>query len=707
MYRRVALWAVSRWRCHIRPGAEIATNGGCRTRVLLAAVGVAICLVLADWFFPPDLSRYRSVCTEVVARDGTLLAAQPAPGGIWRLRTNTNDVDPRYLNLLVAAEDRHFWRHPGIDPGALLRAASQWLRAGRIVSGGSTLTMQTARLLEPHPRDLFGKLHDLVRALQLERRYSKDQILGMYLTLAPFGANLEGVRAASMVWFGHAPDRMTPAEAALLAAIPQSPSRRRPDRYPSAARQAMARLVQRLTNAGNAPDWLAPAIDPPLASRHAMNRLAGLFAAAQARAASEGTVVRTTIDATLQRRLEALLTREMVGVEPQVGVAAMVVDSHSRAVLASVAGRGSTYPGGSLDLTQTRRSPGSALKPFIYGMAFDALLLHPLTMIPDAPGLVAGYAPHNFDYAFHGAVTAQTALRQSFNVPAVEVLSRVGPRRFIASLRQAGATIALPSGSPSLAVALGGLGISLHDMVMLYAALADDGFAAQLVSRAAITPVRRPFMGPLAVYYLRQVLLSSPPPPGMAYADLTGGREVAFKTGTSYGFRDAWAVGYSAGMTVGVWTGRVDGTPRPGAFGRATAAPLMLDIFGLMPPEEPCVQVPPLGAILADATDELPLGLRRLGGFTVDRTPVPALDFPPSGSTVELIATRDRKFAPIEVRVAGGTPPFRWLVNGVPIEGTDRALKWLPDGPGTVRITVVDADDVPAHGLFQLSRPAD
>jgi len=673
----------------------------------MAAAGAVMCLAMADRLFPPDLSRYRAVCTEITARDGTPLAAQPAHGGVWRLRTNPADVDPRYLALLIQAEDRNFRRHPGIDPGALLRAAWQFARAGHIVSGGSTLTMQTARLLEPHPRSLMGKLHDLLRAVQLERRYSKDQILGMYLTLAPFGANLEGVRAASLVWFGHAPDRMTPSEAALLVAIPQSPSRRRPDRYPAVARQAMARLVQRLTAAGTAPDWLAAATDPPMASRHAMPRLAGLFAAAQARAAPAGAIVRSTIDAALQRRLAALLARETVSVEPQVGVAAMIVDNHTRAILASVGGRGSTYPGGSLDLTQTRRSPGSALKPFIYGMAFDALLLHPLTMIPDAPGLVAGYAPHNFDYTFHGAVTAQTALRQSFNVPAVEVLSRVGPSRFVASLRQAGATIALPSGRPSLAVALGGLGISLRDMVMLYAALADDGQAAQLVTRAATEPMLRPFMGKLAVYYLRQILLGSPPPPGMAYAALTGSREVAFKTGTSYGFRDAWAVGYSAGVTVGVWTGRVDGTPRPGAFGRATAAPLMLDIFGLLPPEEPGAPAPPPGAILADATGELPLGLRRLGGFAADRQLGPSLDYPPSGSTVELTASAKRKFAPVELRVAGGTPPFRWVINGVPVAGSERRLPWVPDGPGTVRITVVDTDDASAHGLFQLERPAD
>ncbi len=247
-------------------------------------------------------------------------------------------------------------------------------------------------------------------------------------------------------------------------------------------------------------------------------------------------------------------------------------------------------------------------------MAFDAGLLHPLTLIGDAPGLIPGYAPHNFDDLYHGAITAQTALRQSYNVPAVQVLQAIGPDRFVAGLRQAGARVAMPGRQASLAVALGGLGISLSDMVMLYAALGDDGHAAPLIRTAGAAPRKVAFLGRLAVYYLRQVLEGSPPPPGVAYAALTGGRAIAFKTGTSYGYRDAWAVGYSAASTVGVWTGRVEGTPRPGSFGRATAAPLMLQAFGLLPPETDAAPPAPAEAIQADSTAALPVALRRLGG---------------------------------------------------------------------------------------------
>ncbi len=659
-------------------------------------------LIWAFLVFPPDLTRANLASSEVLARGGEALSDFPAPGGVWRLRTSTQDVDPRYLALLVAAEDRHFYSHPGIDGGALLRAAWQWAGAGRIVSGGSTLSMQTARLLHPHSRSLFGKLADMLGALRLERHYSKDQILALYLTLAPFGGNVEGVRAASLAWFGHRAAHLSEAEAALLVAIPQAPARRRPDRHLARAQAAATRLLTRVAAAGQLPQgWLPQMVFPagPL-HRHDLPHAANLFCARLARQPPPGAVIVSTIDAPLQASLEALVARRMQGEVREIGVAALVLDNATREVRASVGGRGAGFAGADLDLTLRRRSPGSALKPFIYGMAFDEGLLHPLTLIGDAPGLIAGYAPHNFDYEYHGAVTAQTALRQSFNVPAVQVLARVGAEKFVATLRQAGARIALPGRHASLAVALGGLGISLSDMVMLYAALGDDGSAASPVRRRGEAAVRTPFMGQLAVFYLRGILQGSPPPPGMAYAALTGGRDIAFKTGTSYGFRDAWAVGTSGTATIGVWTGRVEGTPRPGAFGRATAAPLMLDAFALLPPEPAHDTPPPPGAILAASTADLPPGLRRLGpAATAGRL---VLRYPPPGATVDLLAAPAGGFVPIMLQAAGGSPPFRWLINGAPVAGQDTRLAWRPDGPGLATVTIIDAGDRAGGGAFKL-----
>ena len=672
---------------------------------LALAVLAPLVLCALDRLCPPDLSRVAAASAEVLAQGGQLLRAFPAQGGTWRLATGGRDVDPRYTALLIAAEDRNFYRHSGVDAAALLRAAWQLVRAGRIVSGGSTLSMQTARLLEPHPRTLLGKLHDMARAWQLEERFGKDRILSLYLTLAPFGGNIEGVRAASYAWFGHDATRLSEAEAALLVAIPQSPARRRPDRHLAAAERAAQRLLSRLNTAGLLPaSWSPRPTLPglPVLRRHDLPRSAALFCAGLARHAPPGAVIRSTIDATLQSRLEDLIARETAAEPPAVGVAALAVDNATRAIRASVGGRGPGFRGADLDLTRRRRSPGSALKPFIYGMAFDALLLHPQTLIGDAPGLVAGYAPQNFDRTYHGAVTAETALRLSYNVPAVQVLQRVGPERFVAALRQAGAAIALPGRTASLAVALGGLGISLRDLVMLYAALGSDGRAAPLVTQAGQAAHRVPFMGPLATYYLRQVLEGSPPPPGMAYAALTGGRAVAFKTGTSYGFRDAWAIGTTPAATIGIWTGRVEGTPRPGALGRATAAPLMLQAFGLLPPEPGATPNPPAGAILVETTAGLPARLRRLGPADSQLAHAPVLDYPPPGSTIDLVSAPDGGYRAVTLRARSGTGPFRWLVNGAPMPGHDAQLQWRPDGPGTASVTIIGADDGAGHGSFRL-----
>jgi penicillin-binding protein 1C len=672
--------------------------------VIVAAALAALAITL-DRLFPPELSRYLQASTEVTARDGALLRAFTTRQGTWRLRTAPADVEPRTIALLLAAEDKRFASHPGIDPLALLRAAGQLLRSGHIVSGGSTITMQVARLLEPHRRGVAGKLHDIVRAVQLERRYSKDDILAMYLTLAPFGGNLEGVRAASLSYFGKEPAFLTDAEAALLVSLPQSPTRRRPDRHLAVATQARDRLLVRLAGAGAIDPALAreAAESPVIATRHEFPRQAAQFAAALARSAPPGARIRSSIDARLEAATTSLAARETAGLDPKVGLAILVVDNRTRAIRAFVSGPESA--GEFLDLTSTRRSPGSALKPFVYGLAFDGLMLHPETVIDDSPLDIAGYEPQNFDREWHGPVTAREALQQSLNVPAIRVMERVGPDRFVARLRHAGATIRLPTGKPGLAVALGGLGINLRDMTMLYAAIADDGQAAKLVAEEGVAADKRPFLGPLAGWYLRSILEQSPPPDGVASPYLTAGRAIAFKTGTSYGFRDAWAVGYSNAYTVGVWVGRIEGSPRPGAFGRNTAAPLVFDIFGLLPPEPEAAHPRPPEAIEAGNTAALPVALRRLSDGAATR---PHLAFPPAAATVDYLRDGQGEARPVTLRAQGGKPPLRWIVNGAPISSDGGpALDWRPDGPGFVHVTIIDSADRSSRSVFRLKPPED
>ncbi len=608
----------------------------------------------------------------------------------WRLATTPERVDPAYLDLLLAVEDRRFRTHPGIDPLALGRAAWQLGRSGRIVSGGSTLTMQVARLLEPHPRSITGKLHDLVRAVQLEERYGKDEILAMYLTLAPFGGNLEGVRAASLAYFGHEPDRLTEGEAAILVALPQRPAALRPDRHRDAAVAAADRLLARLVADGSLKPEAAETPAPEIAQRRSFARAAPHVAErVKSRAGADGTV-RTTLDAELQHALEDFAARQVGWTGDASDLAIIVADNRTRAIRGWIGGTRSA-----LDLARARRSPGSTLKPFIYGLAFDDLAVLPDTLVEDRPMRFGGWEPENFDRGFKGQVTAREALQQSLNLPAIALLDRVGPGRLNATLAAAGARLTFPAGTaePSLPLALGGVGIDLEDLTGLYAALARGGQAPplRLLVDQPVGAALPPLMTPHAAALVTGILRDAPPPDGRMAPSLTvDGRQIAFKTGTSYGFRDAWAVGYTASWTVGVWTGRADGTPRPGYYGRNAAAPLLFQVFDLLPAEPA-----PERAVAASGTQAMPDGLKRFtprqATHLLPGAEPPRILYPPDGAVIDL-ARRDGARGTLALQAEGGAPPYRWSVNGIPIPQPPlRATpQWQPDGPGFARITVLD-----------------
>ncbi|MGI4975973.1 MAG: penicillin-binding protein 1C [Janthinobacterium lividum] len=645
--------------------------------------------VAADRIAPPALTRLQDLSLGLLDRQGTLLDVRLSRDGMWRLPAGVEDVDAGYLALLLRTEDARFERHPGVDPLALARAAWQLATRGRVVSGGSTLTMQTARLLTPHRHDVAGKLLDIARALQLEAHFTKPQILSMYLTLAPFGGNIEGVRAASLTWFGHEPSRLSQAEAALLVALPQGPARLRPDRHPGRAILAAGRVLSRAV-AGRDAAELAPL------ERHALPREAG-YLAVRLQGQERRGLVRTTLDGGLQAGLEALAARQLRDGSAS-GMAALVVRNSDRSVLAYLGGSNHAARGGQVDMVRARRSPGSALKPFIYGLAFDDGLVRPDTLIDDTAMRLGDYAPRDFDRRFHGTVSVGEALRQSYNLPAVQLLERVGPQRFVATLRQAGADVRIPSNSVAagLPVALGGLGISLQDVAMLYAGLARDGMAAPLRLLAADPAVPpRALMTAASARQLGDILGGMARPDGRA----PGGRAIAFKTGTSYGFRDAWAAGYSGRYTVVVWTGRVDGTPVPGAYGRNTAAPVLFQAFDLLPPE-PAQEA---GRVEASRAGRLSPGLMRFSPGRGERQG-PRIVFPPDHATLELDGENDR--SPLTLEAGSGVPPYRWLVDGVPLPRPDvgMAATWMPDGPGFAHLSVVDALNHEASVDIRLKR---
>jgi penicillin-binding protein 1C len=671
---------------------------------LFAVFGVSCALATADVANPPDMTRVINVSPEVVDHDGVLLRAFLTTDGYWRMKTGVRDVSPRYLALLKSYEDKRFDEHWGIDPMATLRAGLQFVSAGHVVSGGSTLTMQVARLLEPpRSRGIFTKLFQMMRAVQLEERYSKDEILSFYLTLAPFGGNLEGVRAASLSYFGKDPSRIDLSEAALLVALPQSPVKQRPDRHAIRAAKGRDKVLARMVTEGvitQSDADIARREGVPFA-RQAMPLSAPHLASRLHSRIQDARIV-TTLDASLQAAIERMALQEAPYFGDGAALSIVVVENRTRNVLAYLGGVNYWGRSGQVDLAQRSRSPGSALKPFIYGLAFDNLYLHPATMMTDAPTTFGDYAPKDFDGSFQGAVTARDALRMSLNVPAVMVLDRVGPLAFTITLQNAGARLAFPAGgaAPTLPVALGGLGISLADITMLYSGIANGGQARalRLIAGAPDAPNHRLF-GPVAAFYLKQILRGVALPDGWAMGQgLAGQRAVAFKTGTSYGYRDAWSVGFSNDYTVGVWVGQADGSPRPGHVGRDAAAPILLKTFELLPVDTRADPPPPSGALLTTATDQLPASMRIFRRETANAppqqtvVPPPTISFPPNGTVVPLPAS-SAKDQSIVLKADGGRAPLTWLVNGQLIGNFDRfqPVLYTPDGEGIARITVVDA----------------
>ena len=658
---------------------------------VVAALMIATAIIAA--LGPPPLGQTLDYSTLVVDREGRLLRPYLTPEGRWRLRAIREDVDPRFVSALLAYEDKRFESHFGVDPLALARAALQLIRSGHIVSGGSTITMQVARLLEPRrARSVLAKLREIVRAIEIERILSKDAILGLYLSLAPGGGNLEGVRAASLAYFGKEPRRLSLAETALLVSLPQSPEARRPDHSNRAAKMARDRVLERLAAAGLVPpDEVVEARRAPVPERRRPMPTLGAHAADQAVAAAPGRKLHhLTLDATLQRSLEALAADRARALGPDISVAIVAVDNATGEILAHV-GSADYFDdrrAGQIDMTLALRSPGSALKPFIYGLAFEDGLMHPETLIDDLPARYGTYVPENFDRGFQGTVTVRHALQRSLNVPAVGVLDAVGPKRLATRLSATGAELVLPKGeTPGLAIGLGGIGIRLTDLTMLYAALARLGTAAPVFERRELgAGLPRRLLDPVAAWYVGNILRGTPPP-----ENAVGGR-IAFKTGTSYGDRDAWAIGFDGRDTLGVWAGRPDGAPVPGLVGRNAAAPILFEAFARRTRSPAPLPPAPKGTLIA-ATARLPPTLQQF------RWPDPEAEhgdplrilFPPNGVTLERPAGSPGLLA---LRVTGGVTPLTVLVNGMAradIAPGTRSLSWEPDGPGFVRLTVMDA----------------
>jgi penicillin-binding protein 1C len=668
----------------------------------LSVVGLALAVMVAAWTVslgPLPLHEAREISTTIVDRHGKLLRAYAMADGRWRLPVHAaTEVDPTYLKLLLAYEDRRFYSHGGVDLLALGRAVFQLTTRGHIVSGGSTITMQLARLMEPRrQRSIYAKLRQIVRAIEIERQMNKEQILDLYLAMAPYGGNLEGIRAASIAYFGKEPKRLSLSEAALLVALPQSPENRRLDRYPKAARAARDRVLDRMVEDGvvSEPDAAIARPVPVPRLRKPMPILAPHSADAAMAAVKNMPVIALTLDAPLQQALETLARDRAASLGPNISVAILVVDNASGDVLTRVGSPDyfDDRRAGQVDMTRAVRSPGSTLKPFIYGLAFEDGFVHPESLIDDRPIRFGSYAPENFDMTFQGTVPVRKALQMSLNVPAVALLDRVGASRLSSRLKQAGARLELPKDeAPGLAMGLGGVGITLQDLVQLYSGLAGLGSARSLLEIESLRDgAREPqrLLDQVAAWQVGNVLLGTPPPENGVH------NRIAFKTGTSYGYRDAWSIGFDGRITIGVWVGRPDGAPAPGILGRTAAAPILFDAFARTGKLPAALPKAPKGTLVA-SNAKLPLPLRRyrpLGELVrTDGERAPHIQFPLDGSRIDA-SGEGTSSAAMPVKVAGGVLPITMLVNGVSVGELGSRRQRLVDspGPGFARLTVIDA----------------
>ncbi len=681
-------------------------------RLMMALSGTAIVLGVSwasleilDKAFPPPLDVVRQTSKEVMDRDGNLLRAFALPSGHWRLATTHQDVDPQFIDMLIAYEDQRFRDHTGIDPRAMGRAAVQLASHGRIISGGSTLSMQVARLIEPRTeRSFFAKLRQMIRAVQIERRLSKDEILDAYLTLAPFGGNLEGIRAASLAYFGKEPRRLTTSEAALLIALPQLPERRRPDRYPDNARAARDRVLNRLAVAtliGQDEAQRATHLAVPK-RRLPMPALAAHVSETALRKDPAANVHHVSLKRSVQQALETVALDSAKRLGPKISIAMVMADAVTGEIIGEVGSSDyfDSSRSGWIDMTNVQRSPGSALKPFIFGLAFEDGLVMQETIIEDRPTNFSGYRPRNFDMSYQGDVTVREALQLSLNVPSVRLLDSVGATRLMVRMRRAQVKTTLPPGeTPGLAIGLGGLGISLKDLVQLYTALSNRGKPAMISNgvdgrwpdgSAEISG--EPLLQPAAAWQVADVLAGVKPPLGSLQ------RGLAYKTGTSYGYRDAWSVGFDGRYVLGVWVGRADNGAVPGLSGYGSAAPILFEAFSKSGVGFTPLAPAPTGTMRL-AQSELPVSLRR---FTPHlsalvnasaRESAPQILYPPEGARIELTNQQDGTTAPLALKMQGGRAPFLWLANGKPLDKASRKRSglWQPDGAGFSTLTVIDA----------------
>ena len=619
-----------------------------------------VVLAVTAWFMPPGTRTLSQEGRIIYDRHGHALALFLDKRQQWAFATRPQRVSPVMRRMLVAIEDQHFPWDPGVDPLAILRAVGQMALAGHVVSGASTITMQVTRMLHPQPRTLPVKMLEAMQAISLFEHHSKSAVLGMWLSLAPEGGNIEGVEAAAHAWFHQSPRTLGPAQAAFLVMMVRNPNQLNPLTHPRAALATRNQILRESRRQGVISQAaLERALATPLPQRLYPMPLLSPQAVSTL---PSGT--RTTLNAPMDSAIAVIARQTLHHMAPTESVAILVVSLKTKGIRAIYSGDwGNAQRHGFIDMTRAIRSPGSALKPFLYGLSLEAGLIRPTTDVSDFPSNFGAYEPNDYNDTYMGVVTATTALRRSLNVPAVDLIDAYGPLRFAAHLTAAGTPMMLPYGAdPALPLALGGAGISMRRLVALYAGLANGGVVERLHLIAGQRRRQRRLLSPHAAEEVTAIL-NRPFPFG-------GPTGIAWKTGTSAGNRDDWAIGFNHRYAAAVWIGQPNGAALPGDTALA-AIPILAKVFSILP-----------GRALSVHPPTRPLTLQRLPMGTLLEIAAPA-------PGAQLTAGE-----PVSIRVLGGSRPFHFLVDGRPIPSDPalRSVRWTPSVAGFYHLSILDAN---------------
>ena len=641
---------------------------------------LALVATLVGWIYPVDSSTLKHTSSVVYADDGSWLYAKTSDQDKWRFDVELESIDPSFLATLIAYEDQRFYTHHGVDPLAMSRAVWQLITNGRIVSGGSTITMQLARLLHPKDRTISSKLIEIIHAIQLEWRYSKDEILSAYLTMTPYGGNVEGIVAASMRYFAKEPHSLSASEIALLVALPKSPERNRPDKHLKHSIESRNKVltIARDKSLISEYEYLQATSQQPPTKLHRYPRHAPHISQ---RLVSKNRTTMTTINRTLQTQLEQWAKGKEGLLAKDTTLSLLVVRNSDSAIQAYLGSHDmfSRSVSGYIDMTRAIRSPGSTLKPFIYALGFQKHIIHPNTLILDQETRFGDYLPHNFSHRFSGEVSLQYALQNSLNIPAVKILQKVGAEEFVAHISTLTGTLKIPKKRISLPIALGGLGISMWQLTQLYVALANGGTARSLHYLKALpnSNQTKRLYSQRSAQMTTAILRQTPAPMGFVNSD----HQIAYKTGTSYGYRDTWTLAYDAQYTVALWVGKPNNSIQLKLTGRNTAAPMAFEVFSIL---NTLLPKKSWGWSANYLLNSVPDGLRYFDTDIEQRRTRFGFVYPREGSRFRSASCDE---AIVEIKIQNGSAPYYWYIDDIQksVRGYSTNIQ-LPHGAHTIHI---------------------